>query len=88
MAIFSLITLLVTLRLFLLVSGAPAPVPAAEDAAATSYWLSSIQRQGTVAYGDANYQIFRNVQDFGAKGDGMLFSLISRQVNYSQQNHC
>ncbi|CAG8978299.1 hypothetical protein HYALB_00005885 [Hymenoscyphus albidus] len=72
MAVFSLISLLVTLRLFLLVSGipAPAPVPAAGDAAATSYWLSSIQRRGTVAYGDASFQIFRNVKDFGAKGDG------------------
>lgn len=74
MATFSLLTLFVALRLLLLVSGAPAPapipVPAASDAAASSYWLASITRQGTAAYGTAGYQIFRNVKDFGAAGDG------------------
>ncbi|KAK3939307.1 pectate lyase superfamily protein-domain-containing protein [Diplogelasinospora grovesii] len=39
--------------------------------AASSYWLSSIQRQGEVAYGGAaGYKVFRNVMDYGAKGDG------------------
>jgi glucan 1,3-beta-glucosidase len=76
MASFSILTLFVALRLLLLVSGAPAPAPAPNpapttDAAATSsYWLASITRQGTVAYGTAGYQIFRNVKDFGAAGDG------------------
>ncbi|KAG0646887.1 hypothetical protein D0Z07_6304 [Hyphodiscus hymeniophilus] len=71
MTILSIFTLFVALRLFLLVSSAPAPVPAASSTAATSsYWLSSIKRQGAVAFGDSSYQIFRNVMDFGAKGDG------------------
>jgi hypothetical protein len=73
MASFSILTLFVALRLLILVSGAPTPdpVPATSDAAATSsYWLASITRQGTVAYGTAGYQIFRNVKDFGATGDG------------------
>ena len=73
MATFSILTLFVALRLFLLVSSAPAPipVPATSDTAASStYWLASITRQGTVAFGDSSYQIFRNVMDFGAKGDG------------------
>jgi hypothetical protein len=73
MASFSILTFFVTLRLLLLVSGAPTPdpVPATSTAAATSsYWLASIERQGTVAYGTAGYQIFRNVKDFGAAGDG------------------
>ncbi|KAK0717718.1 glycoside hydrolase family 55 protein [Lasiosphaeria miniovina] len=38
--------------------------------AASGYWLADIQRQGTVAYGDASYKVFRNVLDYGAKGDG------------------
>ena len=71
-------TIFAALCLFLLVvTGAPAPavspVPAAtgaEAAAAGGYWLESIKRQGTVAYGTAGYQVFRNVKDFGAKGDG------------------
>jgi hypothetical protein len=32
--------------------------------------VSSIARQGTVAFGNSSYQIFRNVKDFGATGDG------------------
>ncbi|KAH8658833.1 pectate lyase superfamily protein-domain-containing protein [Tricladium varicosporioides] len=70
MASFSLFTLLVALRLFLTASGLPSPAPQATTPAAGSYWLSSITRQGTVAYGASGYQVFRNVKDFGAKGDG------------------
>jgi len=38
---------------------------------ASSYWVANIQRQGTVAFGASGYQVFRNVMDFGAKGDGV-----------------
>ena len=41
-----------------------------QKAASSSYWLASIERQGISAFGDATYKIYRNVQDFGAKGDG------------------
>jgi hypothetical protein len=52
----------------LLVQAAPMP-QAAGSSAGSSYWLSSIKRQGTVAFGSSSdYQIFRNVMDFGAKG--------------------
>jgi glucan 1,3-beta-glucosidase len=72
MTTFSILTLFVALRLFLFVSAAPTPGTAVSDAAeASSYWLSSITRQGTVPFGASGYQVFRNVQDFGAKGDGM-----------------
>lgn len=71
MASFSIIALFVALRFFVLVSGIPMPEPATDAAASTSsYWLANIARQGTVAYGTSGYQVFRNVQDFGAKGDG------------------
>ncbi len=36
--------------------------------ASSNYWLANIQRQGAVAFGDSNFQIYRNVMDFGAKG--------------------
>lgn len=70
MAMFSFLFMIVAVHL-LVVLGAPAPLPQATTAAGTSssYWLSSITRQGTVAYGDASHQVFRNVKDFGAKGD-------------------
>lgn len=38
------------------------------NAASSPYWLADIKRQGKVAYGDSNFQIFRNIKDFGAKG--------------------
>jgi glucan 1,3-beta-glucosidase len=75
MATFSIFTLFATFCLFLLVSSAPTSSTAAvSNAAANStYWVASIARQGTVAFGASGYQIFRNVQDFGATGNGMLF---------------
>jgi glucan 1,3-beta-glucosidase len=71
MATFSIISLLVALRLFLLVSSAPTPIPAGSGvSAASNYWLASIARQGTVPFGNTGFQVFRNVKDFGAVGDG------------------
>ena len=37
----------------------------------TPYWMSQIKRQGKVAYGNSSFVIWRNVKDFGAKGDGV-----------------
>jgi glucan 1,3-beta-glucosidase len=35
------------------------------------WWLSSIERRGKAAFNDnADYKVFRNVKDYGAKGDG------------------
>lgn len=37
--------------------------------AASSYWVANIKRQGTVPFGgSSNYEVFRNVMDFGATG--------------------
>lgn len=64
------------LRLFTLpVHAAPSSHSAADEAvsaaANSSWWLANIERQGVVAYGAApDYKIFRNVKDYGAKGDG------------------
>ncbi|KAG9637068.1 pectin lyase-like protein, partial [Aureobasidium melanogenum] len=36
------------------------------------YWFSEITRQGKVAYGtNSSYVVWRNVMDYGAKGDGV-----------------
>ncbi|KAI8949610.1 glycoside hydrolase family 55 protein [Xylaria longipes] len=41
------------------------------DAAGSQYWFSSIKRQGVAAFAtEPNYKVFRNVKDYGAKGDG------------------
>jgi glucan 1,3-beta-glucosidase len=68
------------LRILLLGTASAAPITSSEDSgfiAATAgpgssqYWVSNIQRQGTVPFGAGGYQVFRNVKtDCGAKGDG------------------
>lgn len=37
------------------------------------YWLEKVKHQGLSAYNEnpASYGTFRNVKDFGAKGDGV-----------------
>ncbi|TVY47632.1 Glucan 1,3-beta-glucosidase [Lachnellula occidentalis] len=77
MATFSLFALFVALQTFLLlVSGAPAPSTPQNTtvsngtSAASSWWFASISRDGTVPFGTAGYKVFRNVMDYGAKGDG------------------
>jgi hypothetical protein len=35
----------------------------------SSYWLESISHQGVSAFGASGYQVFRNVKDFGARGN-------------------
>jgi len=40
------------------------------SSSSSTYWLSRIQRQGAVAFGDPSFKVYRNVQDYGAKGDG------------------
>ncbi|KAK0301952.1 hypothetical protein LTR01_009060 [Friedmanniomyces endolithicus] len=48
----------------------PAPSPPANSCA---YWLENIKHQGIAAFNPSpsTYQVFRNVKDFGAKGDGV-----------------
>lgn len=42
------------------------------NSASTKYWLAEIKRQGGSAYGNASYKIYRNVQEYGAKGTQFL----------------
>ena len=74
MVLFSALALFALLRLFLILigpiprSGAMPVATPSTAATASSYWLANIQRQGTVAFGDSSFKIYRNVQDYGAKG--------------------
>ena len=68
-----------------LVGASPVASPQATAAASraagaagtsSSYWLANIKRQGTVPFGNtSSYSIFRNVMDFGAKGELQLLSV-------------
>ncbi|KAI8958122.1 glycoside hydrolase family 55 protein [Daldinia sp. FL1419] len=39
-------------------------------ASVSGYWLEDIKHQGVAPFGGDGYTVFRNVKDFGAKGDG------------------
>jgi glucan 1,3-beta-glucosidase len=50
-----------------------APLTGGTAAPGDPYWLETIQHQGTSAFNPnpSSYEVFRNVKDFGAKGDGV-----------------
>ena len=52
-------------------SSCSAPLGSGSAAASDPYWLENIAHRGTSAFGPSGYQVFRNVKDFGAKGDGV-----------------
>lgn len=46
--------------------------PQKKQKRAGTFWMEHIARRGTVPLGnDASYKVFRNVMDYGAKGDGV-----------------
>lgn len=49
------------------------PIPPPAEGGQCDYWLEHIKHQGVAAFNPNpdNYTVFRNVKDFGAKGDGM-----------------
>lgn len=43
----------------------------AAAAVQAAYWMEQVKHQGIAPFNpDKGYQVFRNVKDFGAKGDG------------------
>ncbi|KXT17316.1 hypothetical protein AC579_544 [Pseudocercospora musae] len=67
----SLLTTALCATLSILPTVSAAPASALEPRqAASRFWIGDIARKGTVWGGNSTYQIFRNVKDFGAAGDG------------------
>ncbi|KAG6906321.1 hypothetical protein DXG01_014496 [Tephrocybe rancida] len=52
-------------------SSCTVPLGSGTSASGDAYWMQNIKHQGISAFGPAGYQVFRNVKDFGAKGDGV-----------------
>ncbi|PWY88635.1 exo-beta-1,3-glucanase [Aspergillus sclerotioniger CBS 115572] len=84
-------------HVFLLLGLANAvPMPGSLDVAShlaarsSDYWVADIKRQGTVPFGNStsSYQIYRNVKDFGAKGDGSTDDTDAINEAISSGNRC
>lgn len=49
---------------------------AAAAAVKADFWMNEVEHQGLASFNpDKSYQVFRNVKDFGAKGDGGWLSI-------------
>ncbi|SPN99998.1 related to beta-1,3 exoglucanase precursor [Cephalotrichum gorgonifer] len=54
-----------------------------------AFWLEDIAHQGVAPYhSDPNYQVFRNVKDFGAKGDGVTDDTKAINLAISSGGRC
>lgn len=53
------------------------------------YWMEEIQHHGNAAFNpDPTYQVYRNVKDYGALGDGMTDDTAAINLAISSGNRC
>ncbi|CAK7227466.1 hypothetical protein SBRCBS47491_006577 [Sporothrix bragantina] len=56
--------------------------------ASTEYWQETMTQLGTSPYAPAGYKVWRNVKDYGAKGDGVTDDTAAIQLAISDGGRC